>query len=296
VSTTGSDSNACTQAAPCKTLQRGYLVAKRGGTVEVAGGSYGTQDPLLSYDASKDSGSGVVTIQPAAGAAVVFGGVSLRGVRHVRITGTGGSWTFSSGIFIVGQNTSSGAAGDDITLDHMRIPFLYSSLRGLPPESNVTIDSSDLGGVDGCSREDIMQLGNTSGWKITNNTIHDLTRVGCNSHSDGIQFMGPDSGALVQGNTFRNLQSDAVFVKPDFGSQSNMRVMNNRVDDPLAAYPYSIEFDSTGTGSTVGGEIGSNCILSAFGSNHIIVNGQTIDSGNMTMAGVFVHDNRFGGC
>ncbi|MDX6439390.1 MAG: hypothetical protein QOF45_1973, partial [Gaiellaceae bacterium] len=43
LSTGGSDSNACTQAAPCKSFDRAYRVAAPGATVEVAAGSYPAQ-------------------------------------------------------------------------------------------------------------------------------------------------------------------------------------------------------------------------------------------------------------
>src|SRR3954469_21523669 len=45
VSTTGSDSAACTQTAPCKTLARAYQVAASADLVEVAAGRYA--DPNL---------------------------------------------------------------------------------------------------------------------------------------------------------------------------------------------------------------------------------------------------------
>ncbi|MDX6439850.1 MAG: hypothetical protein QOF45_2433, partial [Gaiellaceae bacterium] len=43
LSVSGSDSNACTQAAPCKSFDRAYRVAAPGATVEVAAGSYPAQ-------------------------------------------------------------------------------------------------------------------------------------------------------------------------------------------------------------------------------------------------------------
>jgi hypothetical protein len=64
VSASGSDSNLCTQLAPCKTFQRAYNVAQPGQVVEVAGGTYPTQ----TINGSK-AAPGVV-FQPASGASV----------------------------------------------------------------------------------------------------------------------------------------------------------------------------------------------------------------------------------
>ena len=44
VSTGGSDTAACTQAAPCKTFERGYATAVAGDTIQVAPGTYPAQN------------------------------------------------------------------------------------------------------------------------------------------------------------------------------------------------------------------------------------------------------------
>src|SRR5207247_8599730 len=70
VATSGSDTNACTQSAPCKTFERAYTVAQPGQAVEVAAGTYGDQNLL--FDSSKTSSSDVV-FRPAPGASVTIG-------------------------------------------------------------------------------------------------------------------------------------------------------------------------------------------------------------------------------
>jgi hypothetical protein len=74
VSTTGSDSGRCTQASPCASLNRAYLVAKSGQVVEIAAGSYPYQQ--INSDGSKTSSADVI-FQPAAGANVVFERIAL---------------------------------------------------------------------------------------------------------------------------------------------------------------------------------------------------------------------------
>ena len=65
----GSDSGACTAAAPCRSLSRAYKLATPGQTVEMAAGTY--SDTSLSLDSSKTSSADVV-FQPAAGATVTI--------------------------------------------------------------------------------------------------------------------------------------------------------------------------------------------------------------------------------
>src|SRR5205823_1579149 len=88
LSPSGSDSNSCTQASPCRSFDRGYHVAQPGQIVQLAAGSYGSQD--LFYDASKTSTSDVI-FQPASGASVSVGQLEFgpdrftRGASHVTV-------------------------------------------------------------------------------------------------------------------------------------------------------------------------------------------------------------------
>jgi hypothetical protein len=74
ISPTGSDSNACTQAAPCQTFNRGYRAAKPGDVVEVAAGEYPYQQ--IDLDPAKTSAQDVV-FRPAPGADVYVRTIAL---------------------------------------------------------------------------------------------------------------------------------------------------------------------------------------------------------------------------
>jgi chitodextrinase len=82
LATSGSDGNACTQTAPCRSFDRAYRVASPGQTVELSGGTYGGQ--TINADSSKTSATDVL-FRPATGATVVVSGeVSVYG-DHIEL-------------------------------------------------------------------------------------------------------------------------------------------------------------------------------------------------------------------
>ena len=91
LSPSGSDSNPCTQAAPCRSFDRGYQVAAPGQGVEAAAGSYGDQD--IRYDPAKEGASQNVMIEAAPGATVTVGDLDVgpdrgtRGATHLTVMG-----------------------------------------------------------------------------------------------------------------------------------------------------------------------------------------------------------------
>ena len=84
MSPTGSDSNPCTQALPCRTFNRTYRVASPGHTVEVAAGSYGGE--TMQHDPSKTSQNDVI-FRPASGAQVTVTGDARRYALALRDPG-----------------------------------------------------------------------------------------------------------------------------------------------------------------------------------------------------------------
>jgi len=88
LSPSGSDSNPCTQTAPCRTFDRAYRVASPGDVVQLAGGSYGSQS--IEIDGSKTSTTDVI-FRPAAGATVTAGTIDVDGshveFRDLKLTG-----------------------------------------------------------------------------------------------------------------------------------------------------------------------------------------------------------------
>jgi hypothetical protein len=128
VSPGGSDSNACTQKAPCLTFDRAYRAAQPGQVVEVAAGTYASQD--IRFDERKTSQDDVV-FRPAAGAAVVLGSLdigtspSTRGASHVTFE----NMRLTGDISVVSCGADPGqecqpdatAGGDDVTFRNLRV-------------------------------------------------------------------------------------------------------------------------------------------------------------------------------
>ena len=81
VSPSGSDGSACTASSPCRSLNRGYQVARPGDVVQVAGGSYGGQRIVHS-----SKGGPRVTIQPAPGARPVLADLEIA-ASHLNVIG-----------------------------------------------------------------------------------------------------------------------------------------------------------------------------------------------------------------
>ena len=78
----GSDSSTCTAQSPCRSFNRAYEVASPGEIVDVAGGTYPTQQ--IKYDSDKTSATDVY-FRPVAGAAVnVAGDIDVYG-SHVTV-------------------------------------------------------------------------------------------------------------------------------------------------------------------------------------------------------------------
>jgi chitodextrinase len=97
LSPSGSDSNSCTQTAPCRSVSRAYAVSAPGDVVQLAGGSYGSQS------VSGTKSAPAVIMQPASGATVTFGSLDVDAdrieIRDVHLNGgltVGGNSDFAT--------------------------------------------------------------------------------------------------------------------------------------------------------------------------------------------------------
>jgi hypothetical protein len=137
VSTSGSDSAACTASAPCASFDRAYRVAGPGDVVQVAGGRYGWQE-IASDPRKNGSGLRPVLFRPAPGASVTIGDL-LSYASNVRYRG------FAVALDDGGQPDIR--AGHDVSVEHVRATNFYisgSSTR------NVAIRGGSYGSWPSC--------------------------------------------------------------------------------------------------------------------------------------------------
>ena len=124
VSASGSDSNACTSAAPCRTLARGYAVAAAGDVVGVAAGSYPSQTVPGGSKAVVFKGTGMPKLRQLDSAAsnVVFDGFDVDGAftKALAFHNSGNNSTFKNGrIGNVTDEKGALVSGTNFTFDNV---------------------------------------------------------------------------------------------------------------------------------------------------------------------------------
>jgi hypothetical protein len=232
LSPSGSDSAACTQSAPCKTLAHAYSVAKAGEKVLLAAGTYtDTSLPLTSGKVA----SNPVVFEPASGAAVNFSkevrveahGVELKGFKFERELYFGES--------------AEGDTARDNALHNFEI---ISS--GTHAPRDISIIGGTAGPVaDGSDNEN--NLIATNGpettavpTKITIEgvLIHEYTKVG-EAHVDCLQIWGGNE-LLIQDNTFKRCSVFDIFLQAlpngDAGTPKNVTIQNNFLEKTIEGY------------------------------------------------------------
>ena len=228
LSPSGSDSNPCSQTAPCLSLNRAYRVAKPGDVVEVADGTYGNQ--TINFDSTKTSTSDVV-FRPAAGAAPSFGFAELYS-SHITVEGL---------TFRTGWRTWDGIG--DFTFRNVHAQLLY--IFG-------TRDVSVLGGDYGPSSDAYSFISATApGATVPTNILidgvrfHDFTRSSNTQHTECLHAVS------VQGFTVRNSHFERCAVMDLFLTSNpnssqpfrNVVIENNFFGKTISGGYYSVFFD-----------------------------------------------------
>ena len=148
VSPSGSDSNPCTQAAPCKSFDRAYHVAAPGSTVSVAAGNYGVQRIT-----SRGSVSADITFRAALdgngnAANIVLSDLNISGAQHLVLNGLNADGSYQNNWKVDG-NTSVTNGSSDIGLWGLHFytssPLSDGNLVYTSNASNITIASGEIG-------------------------------------------------------------------------------------------------------------------------------------------------------
>lgn len=233
IAPTGSDSNSCTQAAPCKSMNGAYLKAAGGDIILIRSGSYGSQTVN-----DRGAGVGQVVFHPAPGESATFldgtvfaQNVTIDGGDQVGVNETN-RLTFTQGLDLQMPNANSGdrnLIAEDI---HAESTFINAW--------STTLRYSEIGPLNVCAgRSDDL----VKGWwfsvngqdqgiqrlKIMNNDIHDNHDEGCsagNPHNDAIQMEGDNS--VVSGNRIWWCGTQCIFQGYD---GKNDIVENNMIEE-----------------------------------------------------------------
>jgi uncharacterized protein DUF1565 len=232
LSPSGSDSAACTQGSPCKTLTHAYSVAKAGEKVLLAAGTYtDTSLPLTSGKTASDP----VVFEPASGAAVNFS-------KEVRVEAHGvelKGFKFEKPLYF-GESAEGDTARDN-ALHNFEI---ISS--GTHAPKDISIIGGTAGPVaDGSDNEN--NLIATNGpettavpTKITVEgvLIHEYTKVG-EAHVDCLQIWGGNE-LLIQDNTFKRCSVFDIFLQAlpngQAGTPKNVTIQNNFLEKTIEGY------------------------------------------------------------
>jgi hypothetical protein len=241
LSPTGSDSNDCSAAKPCKSLNRGYRVAAPGQRVEMAAGTY--SDTALPLDSSKTAAADVV-FQPVAGATVTLSAQLHVFGQHLELRGL----HLTSKLWIE-------ASAADVTMrnDTLKNFDLYSS------GTQSSHDISFIGGSVGPSADEnsrIASNGPSTSASPKNVLIegvefHDFTvSPGSEAHVECLQVWAVD-GLTIRNSRFRNCAVFDIFLQklPEgaAATPSNILIENNFFDCCGNGY-YSIRMaDHAGT-------------------------------------------------
>jgi parallel beta-helix repeat protein len=246
VSTTGSDWNACTSAAPCRTIPRGVAAAAPGDRVLVAAGTYGAIGQTTRVARSSGgTSSAPKTVMPAVGAAVTQRGhfdIDASYVRFTRLTFLGPTGNLG-GNGINGEQVLVAVNGTGVEIDHSTIrggrghAGIYGSGASYARlHHNWVVDNGNRADAN---RDHGIYWSSGTGARIENNLIEaNVAR--------GVQLYPSATATVVNGNTIVNNGGSGV----QFGESATGNLIANNViagNGHTRNQPGVYNYDSSGT-------------------------------------------------
>lgn len=202
VSPSGNDSAACTQSAPCKSLQRGLNVATAGQVVQVAAGNYSTQSVSNVHKS--------VTLAAAPGASP-------------RVNG---QLTFTC---------TTGLTVDNIDAEQLVVStgsnnfYLKNGEYGNGSYSSGNEkDPVVIGDAGSCNQGDL-----SKNVTLDNVYIHDYFwhQNPGSAHTDCLQFFGGNDGVVIKNSRFERCAESFIGAFPDFGYLKNIVIEDTTFTD-----------------------------------------------------------------
>jgi chitodextrinase len=237
---TGSDANACTQTAPCRTMNRGYAVAQPGQTVEMAGGTYPAQ--RISFQSSKGAAGSYVAFKPGAGATVTVAGDLENRAAWVKVVGI-----HATGAVLPAEG---GPNAHNVVYDQVSAPAFR-----IGPGHDVTLSNSNIGPQPDCTDENKIGpdgiIPNAVPYNISllGNYIHDQNGdnpvSGC--HFGGLFVIAGHDMTFARNTFARNVVYDIQvqnFTGAYGGAPSNVTIENNWFVGPVEWLPQDTIFDN----------------------------------------------------
>jgi len=232
ISPSGSDSNPCTQAQPCRSFNRAYHVAKPGQMVEVDGGSYGGQVISLPQHPSAPR----VVFRPSAGEQVEVAGTLETRVSHVEVRDMY-VWQWYT---VYRADSLSWASADDVAF--IRVTAHSGTILG---SHGVQVIGGGVGPnrkPDGTGGEDGIFIGAyppdadvPTDVLIDGVWIHDIQHLRDTDHSDCVQTTGAARVTIVR-SRLENCADQDIMLKDDQGEVRGFVIENNFLDNPTLGW------------------------------------------------------------
>ena len=242
VSSSGSDANACSQAAPCKTFDRAYRVAACGATVSVAGGTY----PSQSINAPEKECSSYITFSPAAGAVVRTQTMTIRSGDWIKFLGNGSNFLMrdnGSQGDTSGFNMSPTGTGMNEPVDHIWVEGLDFETFLLRGSDDVTFKNNDIGpGKTNHYDEKLwVSVGHDGSSYVNNystnlvldgNLIHGFTRETCAADGCHVECLTMEAeNFIIRNNQFLDCDIFGIILTDDdiYSTKGTQNVIEDNI-------------------------------------------------------------------
>ena len=285
MSPSGSDSNVCSQTAPCLTMKHTYAVASPGDTVYLLSGTYSGQ--TIGDSSSYRSSGPVITFMPAPSATV-----SIAGQIYI----------FSSYVTLSGLTTQSVTIGNyDQTPGRPNPQYVtLQNLTGrnfeIDSASNITVQGGSWGPATACGgpypgdnnsiREPIPGIAPTN-ILIDSTVIHDIQSYNLtNCHIEGLAIFA-GSGVTVSNSKFYGNSVYDIFMQANSGgSPTNITLSNNSLAQAQDNSNANGQPVGHPDGIALGNELSSNVTITGNHLNDVLNMNDAGDIGSFTNVNV----------